>query len=662
MPAWLSRTLVACLGVALFTAANLRSIPTPADKPETWVEVASPHFTVISNDGERTARRIAQQFEQIRILYSKALSHNLRLDPGIPIVIIAAKSEKSLSQIIPEYWAEKGHTHPAGLFVPGPEKNYIALRTDVDSQDEFPYLTVYHEYVHLIVNLNFQHFPVWLNEGYATFLGSATILPNSGQFGRANESELYVLQQTKLLPLDILFQVRQDSPYYNEAEKTNVFYAESWALVHYLMTDDSRKKDGQLGKYMALTENGADPLDAAKSAFGDLGKLKKDLDSYVSRSGYMMYSIALPPATDSKSFSSRILPTAEADATLGEFDVSRQQLENARPKIEEALKLDPNLAAAQESMGLLLFREEKRSEAQKYFSRAVALDSKNALTYYYDGMLLISGGSDEPDADEAQAALEKAVALQPELAPAWDALARLYMSDQQALDKALNASERAIKAMPGEPRYRLNLAVVLLRIGKFDDARTVVQGVVKSADRLLAPQAEQFLEQIDRAQQLSSGRGNVAGNTAHPEIDHGVKGPETAETDQPSREMKKRTVEPSTASANAPGDSANVATPNTGAPVTVNSTHPYSMVGTIAAVNCGNAPQLQLTLQNGGIVMHLHATDLARIEIKAGAGNTVSAKSPCPQFNGKKARISYQLVSGKSWDGEIVSVEFQNAP
>jgi hypothetical protein len=132
--------IIACCGIALFAAKRLGSSPVPADRPETWIEAATPHFTVMSDDGEKTARRIAQQFEQIRILYSKALSPNLRLDPGIPIVIIAARNEKSLSQIIPEYWAQKGHTHPPGLFLPGEEKNYIALRTD--EQGEFPYLTV----------------------------------------------------------------------------------------------------------------------------------------------------------------------------------------------------------------------------------------------------------------------------------------------------------------------------------------------------------------------------------------------------------------------------------------------------------------------------------------------------------------------------------------
>jgi tetratricopeptide (TPR) repeat protein len=652
--------IVTCCGIALFAAKSLRSTPVPADKQETWVEATTPHFTVLSNDGEKTARRIAQQFEQIRILYSKVLSPNLRLDPGIPIVILAAKNEESLAQIIPEYWAQKGHTHPPGLFLPGPEKNYIAIRTD--EHGEFPYLIVYHEYVHLIVNLNYQHIPLWLNEGYATFLGSATLLPKSGRIGQPNQSELNALQETKLLPLEVLFRVGLDSPYYNEEKKTNVFYAESWALVHYLMSDASRQKDNQLSKYIASVENGKDPVDAAKSALGDLGQLKRQLDSYVSRTEYSMYVVPLPDPMDSNSFPVRVVPPAEAEATLGEFDISRHQFETARAKIEEALRIDPNSPAAQESMGLLLFREEKRSEAQKYFSRAVALDSKSALAYFYDGMLLVSGGAEEEDMDEAQAALEKAVALKPELAPAWDALASLYATDPQNMNKARDAAERAVKAMPGDPRYRFNLAVVLLRMGNFEDARAIAQEVVKSRDPLVASRAEEFLEQIARVQQSYSSPPNELNNLGRPEIDRDAKETETAETIRPAPAMKSGAVEQSASPATAPHVPTGTASPREGQQANVTSTHVYSMMGKITAVTCSNAPQMQITLLGSGIIMHLHATDFAKIEIKAEARNAAAAKPTCAQFSGKRARISYQLASQKPWDGEIVSVQLQAEP
>ena len=614
----------------------------------------------MSNDGEKTARRIAEQFEQIRLLYSKALSANLRLDPGIPIVIIAAKNEKSFSQIIPEYWAQKGHTHPAGIFLPNPERNYIALRTDVEG--EFPYLTVYHEYVHLIVNLNFQHFPLWLNEGYATFLGSATLLPKAGRLGQPNESELSVLAKSKLLPLDLLFRVGHDSPYYNEAEKTNVFYAESWALVHYLMTNENRQKDHSLGKYIALVERGDDPVASAEAAFGDLGRLKKELDSYVSRTSYTMYSVALPDPPDSRAYAARIVPPAESYAMLGDFDVSRQQLEAAREKIEEALKLDPNSAAPQESMGLLLFREKKDEEAQKYFSRAVSLNSKDALAYYYDGMLLVSGAAEEEDFDEARGALEKAVALKPELAPAWDALASLYVDDPDSLDKALSAAQRAVKSMPGEERYQFNLAIVLLQLGRYEDAHTVAQSVGKSSNPEIRSRALELLDRIDRTEQYNSGWPGRGDNIAPSGVPAKAKPTETAGAGNSAPIIGTEPPRDSGALGKSTGETPQIPVSSSSGAVSVATSHAYSMIGTVEDVNCGVSPEMQITLQAGMIVMHLHAIDFAKIEFKPGAGNTSAGKLSCLQLRGKKARISYQLVSEKSWDGEISSIEMQNQP
>jgi tetratricopeptide (TPR) repeat protein len=648
--------IVACVGIALLPAAGARSNPNPADKADAWVEVTTPHFSVMSDDGEKTARRIADQFEQIRSLYSRALSRNLRLDPGIPILIVAARNEKSLSQLIPEYWAEKGHTHPAGIFVAGAEKNFIALRTD--AQGEFPYLTIYHEYVHLIVSLNFQHFPLWLNEGFATFFGSATVAGKAGKLGQPNASELFVLSQTKLLPLDVLFRVGHDSPYYNEAEKTNIFYAESWALVHYLMTDDVRKKkENQIDKYIGLVEGGGDPVDSAKLTFGDLGRLKKELDAYASRTSFAAYAVDLPEAAGAKPYSVRAVPRAEAVATLGEFDIGRGQLEAARSKMEEAIRLDPNLAATQEGMGLIFFRENRPAEAQKYFSQAAALNSKSALTYYYDGMLLLTSDTVEEDPDEARDALEKAVALKPELAPAWDALATLYAREPATLPKAVESEERAVKTMPGEPRYQFNLGAILLRAGFYDDARAVAQRVTKSGDRGVAAAAADLLRQIDRVEENNAENSDPRRAAASPAGPANTLATGSAGTNPPEPVLRKR---PSAESSRAASDDASGPAPE--APAAVTTARPYSMIGTVAAIDCATAPQMQITLQAGQIVMHLHASNIDKVEFKGGSGSGASGKAACGQLRAQKARISYQLVAGKAWDGEILSIELQASP
>jgi Flp pilus assembly protein TadD len=643
--------IVLLFTITLLVDVSVSGEPAPTDKPDTWIEVQTPHFIVASNDGENTARRVADQFEQIRFLYSKALNRGIRLDPGIPILIFAVKNEKSLSQLIPEYWAQKGHIHPAGLFVPGQEKNYIALRIDVEG--EFPYLPIYHEYVHLIVNLNYQHFPLWLNEGFADFLGCATLTGKGGKLGQASSSELYVLQQGKLLPLDVLFKVDHRSPYYNEANKTSIFYAESWALVHYLMTDPERQKDRSLSKYISFVEGGGDPVEAASRAFGDLAQLQKTLQSYITRTSYLEYVVPLPARADAKEYSVQTISPAAAQARLGDFDLYRGQLETARKKLEEAIRLDPNLPAAQESMGLLLFRQDERYGAERYFSRAVALDSKSALAYSYHAMLLMSQGADPEEIAEAKTALEKAVALNPGLGSAWSNLGLLYANDPGTLDKALTAAKRAVDSLPGEPHFQYNLAVVLVRMERFDEARTIARKLQRSGDPNIVSLADQFLTNVDQAQQYAAYKKmNEASSATAPTINRETK----LGGESPAPELRHRTQdnENSTRTEDETG-------PGT-VPSAPGARRAYSMVGTITEVSCAAAPQIQMTLKAQTIVMHLHSADFSQVAIKSDGVNSAAKKPGCAALRGRSAHVSYQLVPGKDWDGELVSIEFRDNP
>lgn len=661
--------------MAGLACATAWTSPKPADNPETWVEVRTPHFTVATNDSEKTARRVADQFEQIRFLFSKALTSSVRLDPSVPLLIFAVKNEKSLSQLLPEYWAQQGHLHPAGVFVPGPEKNYIALRTDVEG--EFPYHTIYHEYVHLIVNLNFRHFPRWLNEGYAEFLGYASVSGNGGKLGQPSSSQLYVLSQHKLVPLDVLFKVDEKSPYYNEANKGTIFYAESWALVHYLMLDPEKLKAKVLGKYLALIESEVDPPEAAQQAFGDLAQLLKQLDAYTRKTNYMEFAVTLPGAQEIKNYQARTVSAAEAEARLGDFDLYRGQLDAGRRKLEEAIRLDPNLAAAQESMGYLLFRQQKREEADKYFARAVELDSKSAFAYYFHAMLEISQATGGTPDEDAVRSLEKAVALNPDLAPAWANLGTLYALHKDTLGKALAAAQRATALVPGDPQFQYSLAVVLARAARYDEALKLAESLSSSTDPAIAGLSQQLLEELDRARARGTVKGanensdsalakarlqptpgagdnNSAGELANSARD------ETSAPVTPRLERRRDSNENESAGNSAPQGGNEGSSPATTAPPIAKRL--YSMVGTVSQVNCTVFPQLIFKLEAGAIAMRLHASDFKMVTIKPSSANVPPSKASCGALQGRRARVSYQLDSQKSWDGEIQSVEFVNQP
>jgi hypothetical protein len=86
------------------------------------------------------------------------------------------------------------------------------------------------------------------------------------------------------------------------------------------------------------------------------------------------------------------------------------------------------------------------------------------------------------------------------------------------------------------------------------------------------------------------------------------------------------------------------------------------MVGTITDVNCAAAPQARITLKAQTIVMHLHTGDFSQVAIKSAGASSAAKKVGCAELRGRNAHVSYQLVSEKEWDGEIVSIELRDAP
>src|SRR5271168_1320974 len=115
--------------VSLLACASLLSVfgPSPAVAKDTWIEVRSPHFTVISNAGDKQARRIADQFEQFREVFQNAFP-KLSVDLGKPLVIFALKNEDSMKALLPGYYEVKGRIHPAGFYLPGEEVHFVAVR------------------------------------------------------------------------------------------------------------------------------------------------------------------------------------------------------------------------------------------------------------------------------------------------------------------------------------------------------------------------------------------------------------------------------------------------------------------------------------------------------------------------------------------------------
>ena len=72
------------------------------------------------------------------------------------------------------------------------------------------YHTVYHEYTHALLHLNFSRIPLWLSEGVAEFFGNSTVGPQEARTGNVDKTHLYILSKNEWMPIETLLEVKRE--------------------------------------------------------------------------------------------------------------------------------------------------------------------------------------------------------------------------------------------------------------------------------------------------------------------------------------------------------------------------------------------------------------------------------------------------------------------
>jgi Tfp pilus assembly protein PilF len=624
------RYLLAICWIALLSAA----LPGLAVSKDTWIEVRSPNFTVISNAGEGRARTIAEHFEQFRELFQSAFP-KMRVDLGKPLVIFALKNEDSMKTFLPAYWEAKGRMHPAGIYVPGEDKHFVVVRTDTEGDN--PYEVVYHEYTHALMDLNFRGLPLWLGEGLAEFLGNSTLRDKEVQIGVIAPYHLQILQQNRLIPVEELLQVDNNSPYYNEANRTSVFYAESWTIVHYLMLDPEARKRQLLQNFLNAWDSSGNQVEAAQKTFGDLKKFGSAMESYARQDRFFVSNYKTSLHADPKNYTSRVLPEPEADSARGEFYVHTQRPKEARTALNAAVQAAPNLPAAHEALGELAYFEHDQETAEKEFTTAVELNSTNFIAYFFKARALMFHGMAKPeDADKIAADLEKSISLNSNFAPAYSLLASIYSMRPETREKAFVNGRKSVLLEPGNLGYAVNFGYVLLNTGRVAEAKALAQRLQSAAktpadqkNGLLLAQAVINRETLD--QQIAT----MAENNKH------------------IQEQKTGTAAlPSLATATAKG------TPPIGSNSTRTGPSHYSLEGKIAFVDCAATEDGQLTVSVNAVLMKFHYADFSKLDISSTTKAANGSAPTCSKWKGQRAKLIFEPAQNNDFDGELSAIQF----
>lgn len=518
------------------------------DKEEEWTSVQSKNFLLVGNARERDIRKVAARLEQFREAFLRLLPVD-HFDSSVPLTVIVFKDDAAYTPFEPLYSGQPAGV--AGFFQSSPDVDYITLSAD-RKHVRRPDALAFHEYVHLLVRNSFGNAPLWFNEGLAEYYSTFDISDGNKKvtLGSPVSNRVKTLRERELLPLEKLFNVDDVSPYYKEPDKRNLFYAQSWALVHYLLSGQRRI---QLSTYLELLARGMTVEDAFRQAFQtDFATLENELRAYIRFNNYPQQIITFEKRLELDPLvRSTPLREAEAQFYLGDLLLHTNQLDKAASYLQKAVALDPNLATAHASLGVLHMRQNRFDEAKKHLERA-SLDSQNYLVHYYhayvlsrEGMMLdsfIEGYYGKEAAQLMRAELKKAIELAPNFAEAYRLLAYVNLVRDEQLDESIALLNRAISLSPRRQEYALLLAQVYLRREEFDAARKVLNPLIlSSTSALIRSQAQTLLTSVATREEylarIKALNEKIAANAAREETPTGVLQP--CDAPQPGPQLKK---------------------------------------------------------------------------------------------------------------------------
>jgi Tfp pilus assembly protein PilF len=398
-----------------------------------WREVRTAHFVVRTDLSSGKAQDLAEELERVH----EAVRYGLfRKPPDTGVIQVVALADKDEYDLFAPKDAVAHYAQPR---FSGP--TIVLYGTGADAQR----IIVAHEVTHHVTARAFARRPLWFNEGLACVMESVATVgtPTIGGVAEHRRREVY--------------------PYFGEVARvlrasdhleTSRDYAVAWALVHYLMN----KRPQEFGQLQQRFARGQDPAAAWREVFPQwdpasdeaMAALDKEIGRHVSRGDFHYREIELPPA---ETPSERPMTAAEAhDVRLSLAWLNRgQKVEAAKleAEVEEALRHDPGSVSA-----LAVAIGRKPAEGVALAEKATAAHPRDARAW-----LLLAGALPPGAKDRREAALRKAVEVDPSSGLALNELAWLLLGSDRA-GEALPLARRAVELSPGSAPFLDTLAGV----------------------------------------------------------------------------------------------------------------------------------------------------------------------------------------------------------
>jgi Tfp pilus assembly protein PilF len=183
----------------------------------------------------------------------------------------------------------------------------------------------------------------------------------------------------------------------------------------------------------------------------------------------------------------------------------------AESYLQNALKLDPNLALAHAALGMLRFRQNKLAEARLSLERAVAANYENYLIHYYYALVLARPNDDEvhlgsgfsgETAQKIRTELKKAIALRPDFPESYNLLAFINLVTNTDVDESIKMLRQALVTSPGRIDFIYLLGQLYMNKDDYRSARPLLEQVATSdAEERVRDHSKRLIETITKIEE-----------------------------------------------------------------------------------------------------------------------------------------------------------------
>lgn len=480
------------------------SFPAYAEK-ETWIKAKSKHFTLVGNADEKQIRKVGAELEKFREAVSRLSGiWQRRFSP--PVTVFVFKDNETYEPFKPLLQGKPAEV--SGYLQSDNHSAYITLTTDYRRQE--PESVIFHEYVHFLTGGGQRSLPVWLSEGLAEYFSTFAVTGGGKQIviGREISAHLRKLREGGWVPTQTLLTIGQDSPFYLELDKKTGLYAQSWALVHFLMTGDADRQS-QFRQLLNAVAGGLSAEAALKQFYQtSAGDLDVALRDYVRRNIFNAQVVSFDRKIEAdETMTIELMNDAEMKAYLGDLLWHIERTESGEFALERALAIDAKQPLALSSLGLLRLRQKRFAEARQLLRRAIHTGEANYLTNYshalacqqqqVDSSGYVSSFTPETVA-EMRASLNRAREQMPDFADTYKSLAFINLVQRENPAEASALIQRALALEPAREDFLYTQAQIHLWQKDFSAARQTAQKVISSGlNADLRDRAKFLLQTID---------------------------------------------------------------------------------------------------------------------------------------------------------------------